>query len=207
MAISMIPIDASAVNNTEQRTKKIAMFIDLPNINRSLKSSGEGMQLDFDKLVGRVQEEGNLAVGKCYMEMHTKNEDNNGKEASSSYPYRGFKVCPIDMFLNKIYSLNIEPIYAPHTESKSLSDPMLITDAMECLHEKNFIDLFVLVTSDRDVIPLMKKIIERDKECIIIGIAENTSEFLIKQIGIMGTHFEELTNNFTRIRIRATAMR
>ncbi|OGW72070.1 MAG: hypothetical protein A2047_01935 [Omnitrophica bacterium GWA2_41_15] len=167
--------------------KKIAIFIDLVNINESLQNIDIGLTLDFDTILERIQESGHLIIGKCYMKMYSKNE---------------YESMRLDGFLNKLSSLNIEPVFCPYTDHKSLSDPMLITDAMECLCEKSFIDTFILVTSDKDVTPLMQKIIGKGKDCIILGIESNTSPYLIKQIEILGGHFEEVVDNFTRTKVR-----
>ena len=87
----------------------------------------------------------------------------------------------------EIRYINLEPIYCPvfnsnevNSKSKSLADPMMIIDIIETLLKNNTITTIVLITGDKDFIPIIRKIKEYGKKVILIS-TENTASALIRE--------------------------
>ena len=103
--------------------------------------------------------------------------------------------------LHKFFELGIKPVYAPEYKTgddekrKSLADPMMVCDIMQTLYERPFIKSFVIVSGDKDFIPLIQKIAEHGKRAIVIGVEGSTSYSLIKECDRL--HFDFL--NYTDI--------
>ena len=98
--------------------------------------------------------------------------------------------------LHKFFGFGIEPVYAPEYKTgddekrKSLADPMMVCDIMQTLYERPFIKTFVIVSGDKDFIPLIRKIAEHGKWAIVIGVEGSTSYPLIKECNRL--HFDFL---------------
>ena len=65
---------------------------------------------------------------------------------------------------------------------------MLMCNALEALYKNPSIDVFVLVTCDKDFIPLLRKIAENEKEVIVIGM-EKYARFLRDECDRLGFAF------------------
>lgn len=171
------------------KKKNVALFIDYDNIRLGSKNK----QLDLNVIVERVNEIGALVIGKSYITI--------------SDTYQG-----IAGLLKWHYNCGIEPIFTPvydviingASKRKSLGDPMLFCDAMEILCEKQEIDVFVIVSSDKDMIPLLRHIAKKGKEVLIIGITEITADVLRVEYDRLGFVFEDYNTLTTRIKEYAT---
>ena len=80
---------------------------------------------------------------------------------------------------DQTHELGIEPIHVYHSDRKNSSDIRLVIDAMELLHNSP-IDIFVIVSSDSDFIPLINKLRSFGKVVIVAGKKETTSSNLSK---------------------------
>lgn len=143
--------------------KNIALFIDHENIRITLKNE-YSERVDLEKILNIIRyklDEFRIVVGKSYLETDRR---------STSYNY-------------EFYIRGIEPVYSPTFQyngiRKSLSDPMMISDMLEVLYTKQFVDSFILVTNDKDFIPIIRKIIGNGKNVLVIGTGN--AEALIKE--------------------------
>ena len=101
-------------------------------------------------------------------------------------------------FLKKVLEKGIKPVSVPrdwHINEKgekeyhkSLGDPMLITDVMKILYEMPHIDFFIIISSDKDIIPLLHILAYKGKKCIVGGF-ENASDFLKSECTRLGFKF------------------
>ncbi len=158
--------------------KRAMVFIDFDNLAIDLRPHSK--MLDFDVLVDIVKRTAEteykdkcLVWGNCY-----RNYDRN---------------TPPGGIMFEAHKRGIVPIYVPSYPAgpdrpKSLCDPMLICDAMDALYNNQSIDVFVLVSSDKDFVPLIRKIAENGKEIMVVGM-ETYARTLIEECNRLGFPF------------------
>lgn len=195
--------------------KRAMVFIDFDNLVINLRRSG--VRLDFDVLINTIKSKVDkehkdkcLVWGNCY-----RNYDPRFKSGVTSVTNKtgvsmgNLPESPKHLGMYAAHERGIVPVYAPAYQSnyansgessycdgtalptpkfKSLCDPMLICDAMEALYENRNIDFFVLVSSDKDFIPLIRKIAEKGKEACVIGLGMDAF-YLIKECERLGFDF------------------
>ena len=139
----------------------VALFIDHYNILDGCSNVGIP-GYNYDVLVEVASNAGQMVLGRVYLVT----------DRSSAG------------MLHKFFGFGIEPVYAPNYETgakdkkKSLADPMLVCDIMQTLYERPFIETFVIVSGDKDFIPVIRKISEHGKRAIIIGVENSTAKSL-----------------------------
>ncbi|MCK4927031.1 MAG: NYN domain-containing protein [Candidatus Aenigmarchaeota archaeon] len=145
--------------------ERIALFIDKDNLY------AKNNNIDLQIIKDYIDEKGLLVFGKIYFRFSDRYDESKRQ----------------DKFLYKLWSLNLEPIYCPVFESneidgksKSLADPMIIVDIMETLLKNNTITAIVLITGDKDFIPIIRKIKEYGKKVILIS-TDKTAPALIRE--------------------------
>lgn len=91
---------------------------------------------------------------------------------------------------NALYANGIEPRYvptyyygderdpSPGSAIKNSVDIHLVIDAMRTLYNNPNIQIYVLVTGDRDFIPLVNTIRQHGKRVVVIGVADASSSHL-----------------------------
>jgi len=163
----------------------VVLFIDHENLFISWRehpSNSDKSNYNYDILVDIARKEGRLMGAYIYLRSDRK---------SNEYLYNLFK-------------RGITPVYTPQygkENGKSLCDPMMICDIMQTLYERPFIKTFVIVTGDKDFIPLIRKINEHGKRVIIVGVENTTSQALIEECTRLGFKFlayETLHRSFSR---------
>ncbi|MBI1800136.1 MAG: NYN domain-containing protein [Chloroflexi bacterium] len=143
----------------------VAMFIDFENIYISVLAEYE-VNPDFEALIEKAQSFGRVAVAQAYADW-----------------------TPYSHYINAIHAYEIDPIYVPayhYGEGgkqrggaiKNSVDMFLCINAMKMLYSHPNIQTFVLVTGDRDFVPLVKTIREFGKRAVVIGVAGAASAHL-----------------------------
>lgn len=135
--------------------KNVGIFIDGENI-----SSKKLFHLFEDKL----KSFGNIIIKKIYCDFFN---ENNKK-------------------WNEIIKVfHFEPIHCNNIPSKNSSDIKMTIEIMECLFKFPHLDIFIIISSDSDFSPLVKKLKEYNKFVICIGesftpniIKENCNQFI-----------------------------
>ena len=151
----------------------VALFIDHYNILDGCSNVGIP-GYTYDVLVEVASKAGQMVLGRVYL---VTDRSSTG-------------------MLHKFFEFGIEPVYAPEYKTgddekrKSLADPMMVCDIMQTLYERPFIKTFVIVSGDKDFIPLIRKIAEHGKRAIVIGVEGSTSYPLIKECDRL--HFDFL---------------
>ena len=139
--------------------KSIALFIDVDNLSIPLKEKNK--RIDWDVILNiiktKVDQDVRLYYARAYF---NRRDDEKGESYCHSLFERGIEA---------VYS----PVYSFKDKRKSLSDPMMICDIISTIYEMEYIKNFVIVTSDKDFIPVIRNLIKKDKEVIVIGIKEN----------------------------------
>jgi len=144
---------------------KVALFIDNDNIEISCFNT-INEPYDYDILIKEVEKYGRIVLSKVFLDTITKGR-------------RQFE----------LFKRGIEPVYAPcysdkdGTPKKSLVDPIIICDVMRTLYEKPHIDTFVIVSGDKDFVPLIRTIAQHHdkKRLIVIGVYDSTADLVIDE--------------------------
>jgi uncharacterized LabA/DUF88 family protein len=134
----------------------VALFIDWDNLAISIAADLSGATPDVRRIVEKAQEYGTLVTAKAYAEWNTLSERLS------------------------VYKNGVEPVYAPtfrfESEStaqaargKSLADPVMVADCVETLHLLPHVGVFVLVSGDKDLLPVVRLARLRGKRVVIIG--------------------------------------
>lgn len=143
----------------------VAVFIDFENIYISVVSEYE-VNPDFDALIDKAEEFGRVAVAQAYADW-----------------------TPYSHYINSLHAHQIDPMYVPayhYSESgnrkgaaiKNSVDMFLCINALKMLFSHPHIQTFVLVTGDRDFVPLIRTIREFGKRAVVIGVAGAASSHL-----------------------------
>jgi uncharacterized protein (TIGR00288 family) len=151
--------------STEQTRPDVAVFIDFENVYVSVREKLDETP-DFESIMDRCTDLGRVVIARAYADW-----------------YRFPRIT------SALYANGIEPMYVPTyyydkemgrtgRAIKNSVDMNLCIDAMKTLFLNNNIDKFVLITGDRDFIPLVSSIRQQGKEVIIIGIGGAASTHL-----------------------------
>jgi|GEM_PF-1059310 len=140
------------------RERNVALFIDHDNL-----VSG-GVEYDRAAIIGIAKRYGRISSAKVYFDI-------GGESSESFYNY----------FLH-----GVQMVYAPkwkyeQTGGKSIADPMLMCDIIEALHDCPWIDVFVIVTGDKDFVIPIRKIAEHGKTAVIIARETRLADVLVKE--------------------------
>lgn len=149
---------AVSPDQTADREKRIALFIDFDNLALGMKQS-ELKQFDIHMTLDRVLEKGRIIVKRAYADWAR---------------YRDAKA--------DLHAAAIELIEIPkkRMSGKNAADIRMVVDALDIAYSKDYLDIFVLVTGDSDFSPLVSKLRELNREVIAIGIKAASSPLLIE---------------------------
>ena len=82
-----------------------------------------------------------------------------------------------------LYLYGIEPVYVPATMHRNTSDLQLAVDAITIRETRPEIDTFVLLTGDRDYVPVVQALIGAGKRVSCVGFREHLSPFVVRHTG------------------------
>jgi uncharacterized protein (TIGR00288 family) len=143
----------------------VAVFVDFENIYISVRNKYD-VNPNFESIMDKCQEYGRVTIARAYADWYR-------------YP----------RITNALYANSIEPMYVPTyyydraqgrtgKAIKNSVDIHLCIDAMRTLYTRPAIDTYVLITGDRDFIPLINAIRQHGKQVVVIGVAEAASSHL-----------------------------
>jgi uncharacterized protein (TIGR00288 family) len=149
----------------EQLRKDVAVFIDFENIYVSVRDKLD-TNPNFEIIMDRCNELGRVILARAYADWYR-------------YP----------RITSALYANNIEPMYVPTyyydkdagrtgRPIKNSVDMNLCIEAMRTLFTMPGLSTFVLITGDRDFIPLVNSIRQQGKDVIIIGVGGAASSHL-----------------------------
>jgi len=147
-----------------------ALFIDEENIRIWLNNK-RGMSLtktildylDIEKLRQYFTQKGwILTIARCYIDPKFSGFS---RIYEGLYKY-GIQIVPIRIFKHTAGS------------SKSLLDPTLIVDCLSAAYEQQHIEVFIIVSGDKDYFPLALKLKEMGREVVFIGPPDYTAEII-----------------------------
>ena len=151
--------------------RRAAVLIDYQNLYYYLKNRLEGHQspgdhiLDLlDALRERLVADGRpVALGHAYA-------DFSGLDDHSRHVQRA------------LYLLGIEPCFVPSTMHRNTTDLQLCIDALSTLEQRDDIKTIVLVSGDRDYIPLVQAVQRRGREVVMVSFREHLSARLFDNV-------------------------
>lgn len=143
----------------------VAVFIDFENIYISTREK-YGTNPNFEYIMERCSDYGRVVISRAYADWYQ-----------------------FSRITNALYANGIEPRYVPtyyygHDNEtngeaiKNSADIHLVIDAMHTLYGNPNIQTYILITGDRDFIPLVNSIRQQGKRVTVIGVAESTSSHL-----------------------------
>src|SRR5215212_3349416 len=144
-------------NMSNERERKIALFIDFENIAIGVMDA-KYKKFEINLLLERLLEKGKIVVKRAY--------------------------CDWDKFPDykrELHEAAIELTEIPGRSysGKNSADIRMAVDAMDMCWSKDHIDLFVVASGDSDFSPLVSKLKENDKYVIGVGVKNSSSDLLI----------------------------
>src|SRR3990172_8778344 len=150
---------------TERFGGDVAAYIDFENIYISVRNRYDANP-NFESIMDTCAEYGRVIIARAYADWYR-------------YP----------RVTNALYANGIEPIYVPtyHYDRdegrvgkaiKNSVDMHLCIDMMKTLSAYPNIQTYVLVTGDRDFIPLINAVRQQGKHTCVIGVAQATASHL-----------------------------
>jgi uncharacterized LabA/DUF88 family protein len=160
----MQPIPSNGARN-ESPKKDVAVYIDYENLYISLRST-IAKNPGFDVIMEKCREFGRCTVARAYADW-------------SEFAR---------VVTSQLFASGVEPVYVPTRKfydartrsqaTKNSVDIHITIDIMKDVLLSKNIDIFVLVSGDRDFVPLMNQIRAAGKEVYGIGVAGCTSSEL-----------------------------
>lgn len=149
----------------DHRRPDVAVFIDFENVYVSVRDKLDANP-NFETIMDRCNDLGRVVIARAYADWYR-------------YP----------RITSALYANSIEPMYVPTyyydkdmgrtgRAIKNSVDMNLCIDVMKTLFTNPNIGKFVLVTGDRDFIPLVNSIRQQGKEVIVVGIGGAASTHL-----------------------------
>jgi len=140
----------------------IAVFIDYENMALGMSMSGDGKRRnsalpDIGKVLERLLEKGRIVAKRAYCD------------------WKRFPDA-----VGELHALGIDMLEVPDNNfsGKNSADIRLAMDAIELCHDKEFINIFVIVSGDSDFTPLVSRLKENGKIVIAVGMRDSTSDLL-----------------------------
>lgn len=145
---------------------RVAMFIDFENLvygvenNDAVRNEEPELDVDVQRLVRFVRDEGRLVLARAYADWSRASVRNHQRE---------------------LYVQGIETVHVlcrrHGNEIKNSVDVALAVDAVRSLYERQF-DTFVLISGDRDFLPLLRVVREHGHRIIGVSVREAASKDL-----------------------------
>jgi hypothetical protein len=143
-------------NMPQEEDNYVAVFIDWDNLAISTSVDFGGAVPDVRAIIRAAQRFGTVVLARAYAEWNVSSDRLS------------------------VYRAGIEPVYAPTfrfepepgsqmPRGKSLADPCLVTDSIDVMHLMPNINVFVLVSGDKDLIPIVRLAQLRGKKVVVIG--------------------------------------
>lgn len=145
-----------------------AVFVDFENLYLSLKHKYKDHDILFVKIVesviNRIEEDfdSTVVVRRSYLPFGNHDYATMADELA------------LDGFIS---------VHVLAELSKNSADLMLAVDAMETVYTRNNIDVFCIIGGDRDYIPVVAKLKELGKHCVVCSMPGSMSGDLLKFIG------------------------
>ncbi len=149
-----------------------AVFVDFENLYLSLKSRNDGLGVRTRELSLQILE-GMLARLR-----------NKGHPMVIGRSYAAFDTYPGVEVAHDLALMGLDPQYVLISHSgKNSADVQLALDVARVVFRRADIELIVIVSGDRDFIPLARQVLEEGRELRIVAIPDTTSGDLRERVG------------------------
>ena len=156
-------------------TKKTLVLIDGENIKLSLKDI-LGSEVDIDTVIdwrGFLRYLNSCGYDVIMANMYI----NPFVLGASPWVSNNLRIAGIKVVLTSSFKVYGRP--------KSLSDPEMIVDGVSILYERPFIEALVIVSGDRDFLPLAEKAVELGKTVIFAGISRTMANAIKERFEVI----------------------
>ena len=82
-----------------------------------------------------------------------------------------------------LYLNGVEPVYVPATMHRNTSDLQLAIDAIEIRERRPEIETFVILTGDRDYVPVVQALVSAGRRVVCVGFREHLAPFILRHTG------------------------
>ena len=143
------------------------MFFDYENIVYSLRNRFE-QKANFEALMNKAREFGTIAAAEVF--------------ADWSLPY----MSPALMYA--LQAAGFDLIFVPtgstqaNSPRKNVADLYMAIAVMDCLYARPDVDTFMLLTGDRDFMPLVNHLKRKGKRVVAIGVDGSSSYYLTQSV-------------------------
>lgn len=173
--------DAASERAALASRRDVAVYLDFENLYVSLKTTAK-MDPNFELLMERCREFGRVILARAYADW-------------SEYSR---------MFTSQMFANGFEPVYVPtrkvydsanRSEARKNSVDIHITiDIIKSLFLHESVDTLILISGDRDYVPLINEIRQKGKSVFAIGVAGCTSSELSIAVDEMFFYHQLLAN-------------
>lgn len=144
------------MSSTANEGRGVALFIDWDNLAISTVADLGETSLDIKRIVRWAQRYGTIVLARAYSEWHVNSDR------------------------LQVYRAGVEPVYAPvfrfeadpitnASRGKSLADPCIVADCVDALHLYPTISVYIVVSGDKDLVPMVRLAQLRGKYVVVIG--------------------------------------
>jgi len=145
---------------------RVAIFIDFENLvygveNNDPSATGEPpLDVDIDRIVAFARDQGRLTLARAYADWRNSS---------------------VRQHQPQLYAQGIETVHVfgrrHDYEVKNAVDVALAVDAVRSLFEREY-DIFILISGDRDFLPLLRAVREHGRQIIGVSVRESASRDL-----------------------------
>lgn len=82
-----------------------------------------------------------------------------------------------------LYLHGIEPVFVPATMHRNTSDLQLAVDAIEIRERRPEIETFVILTGDRDYVPLVQSLLSAGRRVVNVAFREHLAPYVLRHTG------------------------
>lgn len=141
------------VTESQVTLKRVGVFVDVSNLYYCLGNKLKNSKLDYSKLLEYIQDFGKIIIKYAY-----------GAQLNSQ----------AEVFIKRLQELGFTTFFkepktyagTKHIRRKADWDVAIALDIMDL---SNQLDIIVLCSADGDMVPLVKRLLDKDKQVIIIA--------------------------------------
>lgn len=182
---------------TDLKREELAADGSLPELKEINEQYNGVVLVDYENIFRRLQDFGKNIVDVDFVGKMKNFFKEKGVNITDFIVYANFDVDYFHRSFHQSY-LQTLGVTTRHTSNKgkNSSDIQLVVDAMKILFRNKLVDVFVIVSSDRDMIPLIQAINQEDKRTFLITTTSGFDKSIIYLV-----NYHEYLENILDLRI------